>query len=474
MGISLRLADLDGLFHQQLTQEPIIINTFDESSAKRKEDFNKLLYKTYQGDVLTNLPSCECGAIRGEYNLGVHCHQCNTEVHPQIEQELEPLLWVKAPEGVHRLINPIVWSMMRKHFSSSGFEVIRWLCDTTYRSDVKEPERVRRLRDANVPRGLNNFYTHFDEIIDLLFSIRPGNANRQEEMHPLHRLLKENKRLVFPEHIPLPNRALLVVEETHSAKYSDRTVYGAVNAVRTMLGVDTDYSNHTQKVKENRAIKMIAELADYYEDVYKDIFAQKEGWFRKHVFGSRSHFSFRAVISSITEPHDHEEIHIPWGIGVSVFRIHLMNKLMRLGYTPVEGINLLNSHATTYHPLLDQMFKELIKESPWPGIPAVLQRNPSLERGSAQSVFITKVKTAAEIPTVSISILVVKGLNADFDGKLRLPSLNPLNCWKLPLGQSAAKPSECRRNVQRLSKAQSNLEASRVGDQAAPKRWAVI
>jgi hypothetical protein len=45
-----------------------------------------------------------------------------------------------------------------------------------------------------------------------------------------------------------------------------------------------------------------------------------------------------------------------------------------------------------------------------------MQRNPSLERGSAQLVYITKVKTVVEIPTVSISILDVKGLNADFDG----------------------------------------------------------
>lgn len=43
---------------------------------------------------------------------------------------------------------------------------------------------------------------------------------------------------------------------------------------------------------------------------------------------------------------------------------------------------------------------------------------PSLERGSVQLTRITKVKTDPAIPTVSISILIVKGLNADFDGKL--------------------------------------------------------
>ena len=42
---------------------------------------------------------------------------------------------------------------------------------------------------------------------------------------------------------------------------------------------------------------------------------------------------------------------------------------------------------------------------------------PSLMRGSAQLTWITKVKPDPDDPTVGISILIVKSLNADFDGK---------------------------------------------------------
>jgi hypothetical protein len=119
------------------------------------------------------------------------------------------------------------------------------------------------------------------------------------------------------------------------------------------------------------------------------------------------------VISSITNRHRYDEIHIPWGIGISVFRLHLVNKLSKLGYMPNQAIQLLNASAQSYNVLLDKLFKEIIAESAnGYGISVVEQRNPSLERGSAQLVYITQVKEYVKIPTVSISILVVKGLNA--------------------------------------------------------------
>jgi hypothetical protein len=122
------------------------------------------------------------------------------------------------------------------------------------------------------------------------------------------------------------------------------------------------------------------------------------------------------VISSITEPHEYDEIHIPWGIATSVLRIHVLNKLLKRGYDVNRAIEFINVHAQKYNKELDDVFKELIAESPNRGIETISQRNPSLERGSVQLTRITKVKTDPNIPTVSISILIVKGLNADFDG----------------------------------------------------------
>jgi hypothetical protein len=416
VGVYLQLEDFTELFWQRSSREPTIVNDVAHATEQQKEAFNRKILTTYSGDLLSNLPTCGCQKTEGESKLGTIAKCCGTEVKSHMDEPLEPLLWVRKPKGVNGLINPNIWLMLKKKFTRSGFEIIRYLTDTNYKPSVKRPAIMKEVEAFDLPRGLNNFIEHFDHIMNCLFSLKAYRP-KAGEIDPLHQVLKVFKSRVFSDYLPVPNKALLVIEESTMGTYIDPIIVGAVDAVRMMVAIDAPGNNQAVWVKENRTVKMIAQLATYYEGLYKTTLAKKPGILRKHVFGSRSHFSFRAVISSLTAAHDYDEIHIPWGIAVSVLKLHLTNKLMRYhGFNPNQVIAFLNEHAQKHHPLLEQLFKELIAESPYKGIPCVMQRNPSLERGSAQLVFITTVKMASEIPTVSISILAVNGLSADFDG----------------------------------------------------------
>jgi hypothetical protein len=355
------------------------------------------------------LPTCECQEIKGEHNVGVKCKQCGTFVKAPLEQDLEPLVWIRAPEGVSKLINPIVLTMLSEKFSKSGYDIIRWIADSTYHPAVKVPAIMETVQELGIQRGYNNFVDNFDSIIASLFNVKGFRAKKGVE-EPLEQLLREQRSCVFSDYLPLPNRSLLVIEETTVGTYVDPIVTGAVDAIRTMCSIDNLLANHSVRTKQNRTIKAIYQLSDFYDDLYRFTLAKKEGIFRKHVFGTRSHFSFRAVISSLTANHDYDELHVPWGIGVSVLGIHLTNKLLRRGFTPNGAKAFLNEHSQKYHPLLDELFQLLINECPYKGIPVIFQRNPSLERGSAQAMFVTKIKTDPNIPTVSLSILSVVGL----------------------------------------------------------------
>jgi hypothetical protein len=382
-----------------------------ESSEEDKANINNLIYTKYNGDLLSSLPSCGCGDLVGEFNIGIICHNCREPVVAVMEPEIEPVLWIRAPNGVQAMMNPIVWTMLSTKFTKSGFNFINWLCDTTYRPLVKTPPDMNAVLDLNLPRGWNNFINNFESIMDALFNLKSFRVGKGVE-DPLQTLLRRHGDCVFSRHIPLPNRSLLVIEETSHGTYVDPIITGAVDAIRTMIGIDSPLTNYSVRTKENRTIKTINQLAEFYDNLIKSTLAKKEGVFRKHIFGTRSHFSFRGVISSLTEAHRYDEIHIPWGIGMSVFRIHIVNKLLRMGYNPNQAIGFINEHAQKYHPVLDKIFIDLINESKYDGIACIMQRNPSLERASAQAVFITKVKTDPAIPTVSISIIAVKGLNA--------------------------------------------------------------
>jgi hypothetical protein len=417
LGVALQLVDFDDLFFNRSRQAPVIINDFSETSEEDKAALNRMIYTKYStDDLLSNLPSCECGDLAGQHLVGVVCSNCHMPVTSPLEQDLEPIVWMRSPNGVKKLINPIVWTMLNSKFKRSGFEIIRWICDTTY----KPPLRVPQVMDAvqaipNLQRGYNNFVENFDYVVDSLFELKVFKPMRGKQ-DPLQQLLRDQRNCVFSDYLPLPNRSLLVIEESNVGTYVDPIVTGAVDAIRTMVSIDSQLSSHSVRTKENRTVKTIAQLADFYDGLARTTLAKKEGIFRKHVYGTRSHFSFRAVISSLTDAHEYDELHIPWGIGVSVLRIHLLNKLIRRGYAPNEAIAFLNEYAQKYHPLLDELFQLLIAECPYKGIPVVFQRNPSLERGSAQAMFVTKVKTDPAIPTVSLSILAVVGFNADFDG----------------------------------------------------------
>ncbi len=416
MGVHLQLVDFDDLFFKKGRVEPIIINDFNESSEEERDAFNQKIYTRYCNDLLSNLPSCECGEIVGEHNAGVKCQACGTVVQTPLEQKLESLVWMRAPDGVKALINPLVWTQLSHRFTISGFNIIQWICDTTYNPPNKIPAVVAKLQAAGIIRGYNNFIEHFDSILNMMFSMREFNKGKKivkGKLDPLQEELQNNKSCVFSQFIPLPNRTLLVIDETNVGIYADPVMVSAINAIRTMVSIDAPMSSHSLRTKENRTVKTLAEMSEFYDGIYRTMMATKEGVFRKHVFGTRSHWSGRAVISSLTDKHKYSELHIPWGIGVTVLRVHLFNKLLRRDYTPNGAIAFLNAFSQKYHPLLDELFTLLIAESPYIGIPVVFQRNPSLERGSAQTMFITHVKTNVDIPTISTSIMSVVGFNAD-------------------------------------------------------------
>lgn len=414
MGVYLELVNYTELFNNK-KNEPIIVNDLDESTEEEKENFNKLIYTKYNSDLLSNLPTCECGEVSGEYNIGVICKQCNTPVISKMDQELEPIIWIKAPIGVRALINPVIWTMLTERFTKSGFDIINWICDTNYRptsNNVRIPTMMEEILSLGIERGFNNFVDNFDTVINKLFSIK-GFRIKKDEPHPIEILLSKYRDCVFSEYLPIPNRALLVLENASLGSYADNISAGAIDAVRTLCGIDNEIECYSVRTKENRTVKTISQLAKYYDLLAGNTLAKKGGVFRKHVFGTRCHFSFRGVITAVTEAHNYDEIFIPWGIGISLLRIHLVNKLLRRGFTPNTAIALLNEHVEKYSQLLDDLFKELIAESPGGRLPCTLQRNPSLERASAQAMFIPKVKTDPSDTTIGLSALALKGFNAD-------------------------------------------------------------
>jgi len=436
------------LWNKQSHSDPIIINDFQDCSDSALKAFKEQIFTRYQpNDVLSNEPRCLCKQTKGRRYLGVICDNCNKPVLNIREQKLESLVWLKQPAGVERLINPTIWTILSNHFKKGRFNVIHWLCDTKYPIPDKPPKIFTALEALGIPRGYNYFVRNFFEqvdnngnvigpgIIDKLLTISDFRKKKQDnpnEVHHILRMVQMNRDKIFSHRLALPNKTLLVVEDTDMAVYVDSNVPIAIDAIESLIGLDDPLNNYSPATRQNRVVRAIANLAMYYQEFNKKSFSSKEGISRKHLAATRCDWSARAVISSLTADHHLQEMHIPWGIGIGLLRLHLARKLKDRGWLPNEIWRFLSRYASEYNPLLDQLFQELIAESRHEldgvmgidpitgrrktGLPSIFQRNPSLGLGSMQLLYITKVKPDPADQTISFSILTVRGFNADYDG----------------------------------------------------------
>lgn len=423
MGIYAVLKSHDDMFSSLTGAPPTIVNDLVSQTSEQKKTINETIYTT-NGDVYNNVPTCQCGEKKGKFRVGAVCNNCHTPVREPIEEYLQSLVWIRQPQGVNKLISPHVWLMLRRKFTlggQNGFDTLTYLTDPWYKYQDPNP-RVTRLKETleeeglNV-RGYNNFVTRFDEYMEFLFNSPIFKPSKRTPVDDLYYLLKKEKNNYFSSYIPIPNKSLLIIENTNFGTYIDASLTQVINAVRLMTGID-DPEDVTLsiKTKESRVAKALNCLSDYYYQVYREVFSPKPGIYRKHVYGTRVDYSFRAVISSLSGKHRYDEIHVPWAVGVNVLYNHIVSKLFKRGFSPMEAFSFINKYNLEYNELMEEILNELIHEAGDKGIPCLGNRNPSLGRGSIQRLYITKFKTNPQDFTVSLSLLVVREFNADFDG----------------------------------------------------------
>lgn len=409
MPIVQQLINNNALF-SNLKNPPLIINDILNTTAQDREYIDRLIMTTYSSDMVSILPSCKCGVTKGEYSRTMICEQCKTPVTASIENTIEPLVWFRKPIGVEKLLSPIIWIMLEDRFSKGKYSILRWLTDTSYSpiAHVNKPTALlSKMEEDGIKRGYNYFVQNFFKIIDYLLNLKDFKPKRGTVDY-LPMLLEANKDVLFSDYIPLLNKSLLIIEKTSFATYIDTTVPMALDAIEMLVSIDKDFHDQTGPIKENRTARAMYMLScRFFHTYFKNIVSKKSGLLRHYLGGSRFDFSARAVISSITDEHRYDDIEIPWGVGLVIFRPMLINKLIKKNNMLInDAIGMLLSHTGIYHPLLDQYLREIIAETKEGRYPVIINRFPSLLQGSIQKVYIPRVKTDPSDLTLGLSILI--------------------------------------------------------------------
>lgn len=420
MPVVLKLKNHDDLYHRT-TGDKILLNHQDIFNAENKAMLDTLSMKNYSEDSLSLIPSCSCGELKGAYYIGQKCHKCNTTVTSSVDDGLSFLLWLERPHGIEMFISPIVMSILltRYKISKPNVQLIKYIIvpntpiDRRQTKNLQLLEKLDFLLESNgIKKGYNSFIKNFFKIIEILEN--EFVKVKKSEKEAFYNFLFENRNNIFSNYIPFPNRVVFAIDGNELGDFFDRSLLDPINAMRRVTGIDL-YTKPIA-VKQAKVAKSLIDLANFYSNYMKDSFFIKPGLVRKHISSTRSHFTARAVAISISKPHMYDEIHLPWSLSCTLFRVHILNRLKARGFTYKKAVNHLLYHNSLYCPLLDSIFKEIIASSGG-GIEALLNRNPSLHRGSIQTVRITRVKIDPSDNTMSISYLIAKAFNADFDGK---------------------------------------------------------
>lgn len=419
MGIHATMVDFDDWYHS-LPFQPPLVNDFNTSIPEQNEAFKKLLYTHYKdAEVIETMASCHCGKLNEVHRKDVICDVCKTPVQINNEKPIIPSMWIKAPVGVEALVSPELWIMLDSALSTKEINFLDYLTSTDY-SVVFEKiaskdtrKKCDKLLAGNIPRGYNNFIRNFDSVIDFLFASNIIDKNKGE----LLQFIRENRPFFFPKHIPIPSKICFVAESTTSGVYIDEPLALGEDAAKTITSIYSSSSRQTQAMIENKVAKAMKNNARFHEIYDRTRVAKKSGLMRKHTLGGRLDWTGRGVITSIPTPHRYNELHTPWGLSVQLLKYDIINKLVRRGWGHIDALDHVYASVLNPNPLIEEILAELIAEANGGlGISCIFGRNPTLQRGSIQFLYISKVKTNVHDCTISMSAIVLRAPNADFDG----------------------------------------------------------
>lgn len=425
------------LVFDRLAFPPVIINTIPPEQPNQEQ-----LYTHFdQTDTFTTIPSCHCKSTHDRDNIGMICPVCGTPVVSRLEASVEPIIWFHQPHGVAPLLNPCIFDQLNKLLTFGGFSLFLWIIDTEYQRRIRNinvPAQARELMSMNLTRGYNNFVANFDQYLDIFLNLRAVKAKRVER-DAFIRIINLYRPIIFSSHLPLPNKSLLNTERISQTLYVDPMVTATLDVLNMIKGIDLPTNRLSSEAKQNKTVCAIDKLVSSCEWFYNKILSGKPGFFRRHMAGTKSHFSVRAVIRSIAKPHDPEEVHFPYAPSVIALKLHIINKLYKRGYSTNDALEKVFSGVYQFDQEIYDILNELLEESfeiendiltqfnySWrttKGIPTSSQRNPTLLKGSIQSKRITRFGTDPDDTGVGESLLTIDQPNADFDGDAQNYSL---------------------------------------------------
>lgn len=384
------------------------IMDFDDlfSRTPNKVVFNDIMLNHSTDDIVSvlcdisnsqndSVASCECGALVGNYYDGVLCRICRTTCQLNLFSEIRNDGWLAVPSSIKGILNPQVFRILDNWIGNNKKKqsILKSILDMHC---IKEPI-------PNTPffsgMGFNWFYDNFDTIINTFLYNHPSKSKKKLS-NSINAFLKQTGDAIWCHYLPVLSKFIQpITRMNEDVRYADpdiRDLMKSIFTLRSVLLAERTMRFSVDHIDRN-FFRVYSSFLIYLKNIQYLRLPRKESVFRKHVFGSRSHCSGRTVAIPIVDPHDSDEIYLPWKIGVTMYRYHIISVLRKRYNIPkLKAYNRTVQAINIYDFEIDKIMQGLIRDCPYKGLPILVNRNPSLRLGSIQLMYVTKIKPGFE------------------------------------------------------------------------------
>lgn len=371
------------------------------------------------------VPMCKCRTLAGLAVEGHVCPCCGTTVSSEFTAKFLPKNWVRIPENMPSILHPIFYLVLknwagRLRIGPRGTKNAGKKQKVPIIDFVLNPEEVLP-DDLSVGihgQGYTYFMDHFDEIMDFLCYKHPKYSASLKTPAIIKFMEMFHDRL-FIRQFPILHTSFHPIHVSSQSREIDATADIILSAIIDLSSAKfaSKHSVVRRDFVDKQLWNVYTKYVEYVRNVIQLKIGDKYALVRRHAVAARVHFSGRGVITPIISRHMGDELHVSWPIMLNGYKLEIINLLVnRFDYSPTQALRKVMAAFTQHDPEIDKIFKILIRECPYKGLPATFDRNPTLLKTSNQLFFIPHVIPDVRVKVIRLPPRVCNGFNADFDG----------------------------------------------------------
>lgn len=344
---------------------------------------------------------CKCGFKKNRLNHGLICPVCNTPVEYRGDNfSTFGYICLKDP---YYIIHPNMFMSIAFFIGEKAFMNI--ITPQNKKDEDGHEIEIKKPKDEPFYGiGMMEFHDRFDEIMEYY------NAKRNKKDY--YESIMHDRDAVFTQSIPVYTTHLRPYRLEGGVLHFEGTnaLYNMLANLARVINNDKNKMDRKKKPKDQLLFDMQMKYKELYDEIIK-ILSGKKGSIRQ-LFGGRYNYTARSVIVPGPDLRI-DEVKLSYQCLCGLLQqpiINILHKTYSMKYN--DAYKLLHESMHNENSIIRQIIEGMIISN-GRGIPVLINRNPTISLGGILQTYCVGISTGY---TMQLSLQVLKGLAADFDG----------------------------------------------------------